>query len=258
MITSVFDGLVTTINVSDSLSEGSSHFYSEVKRVKEAGYLHDIGKIVLDEKIVRSQHLSEAELEIKRQHPVVGYRILNLFDNTLDLAEAVYSHHENWDGTGYPKGLKGEEIPITGRIIAVAEVYDELTNEYGNLHFDNATALQKAFTVSTFQEKNDFLGYISAENLSWSSGLIKKYGIPGDEQTAISVWRVGDKNAEGQSASVNVTYYFKEVSVPMSLLSDRICINMTMRGGVYLLDGVLLFRKSEYDAMEKIIQDIPE
>lgn len=122
----------------------------------------------------------------------------------------------------------------------------------------NATVLQKAFTASSFQEKNDFLGYISAENLAWSSGLIKKYGIPGDEQTAISVWRVGDKNAEGQSASVNVSFYFKEATVPMSLLSDRICINMTMRGGVYLLDGVLLFRKSEYDAMEKIIQDIPE
>ena len=113
------------------------------KRIKEAGYLHDIGKIVLDEKIVRGHNLSEAELEIKRQHPIVGYRILNLFDDTLDLAEAVYSHHENWDGTGYPKGLKGEEIPITGRIIAVAEVYDELTNEYGDLHFDHAVAVQK-------------------------------------------------------------------------------------------------------------------
>ena len=66
-----------------------------------------------------------------------------MFDDTLDLAEAVYSHHENWDGTGYPKGLKGEEIPITGRIIAVAEVYDELTNEYGDLHFDHAVAVQK-------------------------------------------------------------------------------------------------------------------
>ncbi len=116
---------------------------TKVKRVKEAGYLHDIGKIVLDEKILRGQQLSEAELEIRKQHPVVGYRILNLFDDTLDLAEAVYSHHENWDGTGYPKGLKGEEIPINGRIIAVAEVYDELTNEYGNLHLDDASALEK-------------------------------------------------------------------------------------------------------------------
>ena len=129
--------------LSGKIAEMLGFSATKVKRVKEAGYLHDIGKIVLDEKIVCSRQLSDAELEIKRQHPIVGYRILNLFDDTLDLAEAVYSHHENWDGTGYPKGLKGEEIPITGRIIAIAEVYDELTNEYGNLHLDNETALQK-------------------------------------------------------------------------------------------------------------------
>ena len=92
---------------------------------------------------MRGQDLSEAELEIKRQHPVVGYRILNLFDYTLDLAEAVYSHHENWNGSGYPKGLKGEEIPIMARIIAIAEVYDELTNEYGNARLDNESALRQ-------------------------------------------------------------------------------------------------------------------
>ncbi|MGE4589197.1 MAG: diguanylate cyclase [Acidaminococcaceae bacterium] len=129
--------------LSGKISEMLGFTATKVKRVKEAGYLHDIGKIVFDEKILRGNNLSAAEIEIKKQHPVVGYRILNLFDDTLDLAEAVYSHHENWDGTGYPKGLKGEEIPVMARIIAVAEVYDELTNEYGNLHFDKATALQK-------------------------------------------------------------------------------------------------------------------
>lgn len=129
--------------LSGKISEMLGFTATKVKRVKEAGYLHDIGKIVFDEKILRGNNLSAAEIEIKKQHPVVGYRILNLFDDTLDLAEAVYSHHENWDGSGYPKGLKGEEIPIMARIISVAEVYDELTNEYGNLHFDNATALQK-------------------------------------------------------------------------------------------------------------------
>jgi len=134
--------------LSGKIAEMLGFTATKIKRVKEAGYLHDIGKIVFDEKIVRGQHLSEEELEIKRHHPVVGYRILNLFDDTLDLAEAVYSHHENWDGTGYPKGLKGKEIPINGRIIAVAEAYDELTNEYGSLHFDNATALQKITEMS--------------------------------------------------------------------------------------------------------------
>ncbi|MHC1717731.1 MAG: diguanylate cyclase [Acidaminococcaceae bacterium] len=134
--------------LSGKMAEMLGFAATKVKRVKEAGYLHDIGKIVLDEKILRGQNLSEAELEIKRQHPIVGYRILNLFDDTLDLAEAVYSHHESWDGNGYPKGLKGEEIPFMARIIAVAEVYDELTNEYGSLHFDHATALQKIIEMA--------------------------------------------------------------------------------------------------------------
>lgn len=129
--------------LSGKIGEALGFSATEIKRVTEAGYLHDIGKIVLDEKILQGQNLSETEIEIKRQHPIVGYRILNLFDDTLDLAEAVYSHHENWDGTGYPKGLKGNEITIMGRIIAVAEAYDEITNEYGNLRLDSESAMQK-------------------------------------------------------------------------------------------------------------------
>lgn len=63
-----------------------------------------------------------------QQHSVVGYRILNLFDDTLDLAEFVYSHHERWDGTGYPKGLKGEQIPLISRIISITEAYERVLN----------------------------------------------------------------------------------------------------------------------------------
>ena len=103
---------------------------AEVKKLKEAGYLHDIGKITLDESILNKKGaLTEEETKEMQQHPIIGYRILNLFDITLILAEGVYSHHENWDGSGYPKGLKGEEIPQLARIIAVAEAYDNLTNK---------------------------------------------------------------------------------------------------------------------------------
>ncbi|NLJ40085.1 MAG: HD domain-containing protein, partial [Clostridiales bacterium] len=70
------------------------------------------------------QDLTGVESEEAEQHAVVGYRILNLFDDTLDLAEYIYSHHENWDGSGYPRGLMGEQIPLIARIISVVEVYD--------------------------------------------------------------------------------------------------------------------------------------
>ncbi|MDD4324296.1 MAG: HD domain-containing protein [Eubacteriales bacterium] len=73
--------------------------------------------------------LSDEELEKMQQHSAVGYRILSLLDETLDLAEYVYSHHEKWDGSGYPRGLKGEQIPLISRIIAVAETYERVLNK---------------------------------------------------------------------------------------------------------------------------------
>ncbi len=113
---------------------------TEIKRLHDVGYIHDIGKIVMDEKILTRDRLSESEKQQMRQHPIVGYRILNLFDETLNLAEAVYAHHEHWDGSGYPKGLKGEEIPLLSRILAIAERYDRIiVNEEKNYLSDVET-----------------------------------------------------------------------------------------------------------------------
>jgi HD-GYP domain-containing protein (c-di-GMP phosphodiesterase class II) len=101
---------------------------TEISKLKRAAYLHDIGKIVLDDGMLTKDTLSDDEREKMQQHSVVGYRILNLFDDTLDLAEYVYGHHERWDGKGYPRGLKGEQIPLLSRIIAVTETYDRVLN----------------------------------------------------------------------------------------------------------------------------------
>jgi len=102
---------------------------AEIKRLKEAGFLHDIGKIVIDEKLLKKKGvLTEQEKKELIQHSIAGFRILNSFDHTLDLAESILAHHESWDGTGYPKGLKGEEIPKLARIIAIAESYDRMVN----------------------------------------------------------------------------------------------------------------------------------
>lgn len=121
----------------------------EIKKLKDIGYYHDIGKIVLSDDILK-KGITETEEERtkKRQHSVIGYRILNIFDFTLDLAEGVYSHHERWDGSGYPKGLKGEEIPIIARIIAIAEHYDKLTGNYTQSPLDKKQALEKIKSMS--------------------------------------------------------------------------------------------------------------
>lgn len=100
----------------------------KINKLKRAAYLHDIGKIILDRNVLTKAKLTDEENEKMQEHIVVGYRILNLFDDTLDLAEYVYGHHERWDGTGYPRGLKGEQIPLISRIISVVETYDRVLN----------------------------------------------------------------------------------------------------------------------------------
>lgn len=102
----------------------------EVRKLKIGGLLHDIGKIAIEEGILNKlgKPTEQEWVEIKR-HPEIGYRILSSSHETLELAECILSHHERWDGTGYPKGLKGEAIPRIARIIAIADSYDAMTNE---------------------------------------------------------------------------------------------------------------------------------
>ncbi len=99
---------------------------AEIRKLRQAGSLHDIGKLVLDESIMVKDRFTDEESAKIQQHPLYGYRILSLFDDTLDIAEYVYNHHERWDGTGHPKGLRGEQIPLLSRIIAIAEAYERV------------------------------------------------------------------------------------------------------------------------------------
>lgn len=108
-----------------------------------AGIFHDIGKIALDpELLYRAYPLRPVELREMQRHPLVGFRLLNFFEETADLAGPVLAHHEHWDGSGYPKGLKGEEISLYGRILAIIETYDRvLYTPYGE-RFTQTEALE--------------------------------------------------------------------------------------------------------------------
>ena len=102
----------------------------EINHIKTAGLMHDIGKIGIDESILNSKTiLSNDEWKEVKKHSEIGFRILNSAPEFLDIAEAVYSHHERWDGKGYPKGLIGTDIPLFSRIIAVADAFDAMTSE---------------------------------------------------------------------------------------------------------------------------------
>lgn len=97
-----------------------------------AAPMHDIGKIGIPDAIMQKPaKLTAEEFEIMKTHPVIGAEILGNADSKLlQMAKSVaLTHHEKWDGSGYPNGLKGEQIPMEGRIVAVADVFDALTSK---------------------------------------------------------------------------------------------------------------------------------
>jgi hypothetical protein len=101
------------------------------KRVIGLGaLLHDVGKIAVSDNILLKPGglLAEEQLEIRR-HPAHGYRLLKPIGSLTEAAELVLAHHERFDGTGYPKGLKGKDIPLGARIFAVADAFDALTSD---------------------------------------------------------------------------------------------------------------------------------
>ncbi len=99
--------------------------------ILEAAPMHDVGKVgIPDHILLKPGRLDEAEFTIMKQHPVIGHQILADSGSPLLQMAAVIalSHHERFDGTGYPMGLKGEAIPLVGRIVAVADVFDALSS----------------------------------------------------------------------------------------------------------------------------------
>jgi diguanylate cyclase (GGDEF)-like protein/PAS domain S-box-containing protein len=100
-----------------------------IDELKLLSKLHDIGKTVIPREILtKPDKLTEDEWNIIKQHPEIGYRLALSSDDLIPIAEGILSHHEKWDGTGYPKGLKGKEIILTARIISIIDAYDVISN----------------------------------------------------------------------------------------------------------------------------------
>jgi HD-GYP domain-containing protein (c-di-GMP phosphodiesterase class II) len=91
--------------------------------------LHYIGKINISEEILtKKSSLTEGEWVIVKKHPEIGFRIARATEEFAHIAEDILAHHERWDGSGYPRGLKGKEIPLLARIVAIADAYEVMSN----------------------------------------------------------------------------------------------------------------------------------
>lgn len=141
----MMQSLSTTIEAKDEYTRGHSRRVAqyaaliaknlgwtdqEIENIKSCAYLHDIGKIGIPDQILNKPgQLTDEEFNLIKQHPIIGQDILKDITIIPHLGEVTRSHHEHYDGTGYPDGLKGNEIPIQARIITLADSYDAMNSK---------------------------------------------------------------------------------------------------------------------------------
>ena len=135
----------------------------EVERIKLGALLHDVGKIGIPENILgRTGKLSDEEWEIMKQHPVIGAeKVLAPVPSLRDLIPMVKHHHEHWDGSGYPDNLKGEEIPLAARIVAVADTFHALISDRP---YRKGLPIEKAIEILRI-----------GAGIQWDSELVRKF-----------------------------------------------------------------------------------
>jgi HD-GYP domain-containing protein (c-di-GMP phosphodiesterase class II) len=115
-----------TIQMAEALGVGED----ELTHIRRGALLHDIGKIgIPDSILLKPGELTDEEWEIMKQHPVFAYNMLSEIEYLEPALDIPFCHHERWDGTGYPRGLKGEAIPLAARIFAVIDVWDALLSD---------------------------------------------------------------------------------------------------------------------------------
>jgi HD-GYP domain-containing protein (c-di-GMP phosphodiesterase class II)/HAMP domain-containing protein len=140
----ILKSFVRGIEIRDSYTRGHSErvaYYSkriaevmglgkeEAKQIYNAALLHDIGKIgIPDSILLKPDKLTPEEYELIKLHPILSYELVKPIELTPAVINGILYHHEKWDGSGYPKGLKGDDIPLPARIIAVADSFDAMTS----------------------------------------------------------------------------------------------------------------------------------
>ena len=120
----------TTLDLTVQFCQAAGISDDEMPYIRRGALLHDIGKMgIPDNILLKEGPLTDEEWQIMRRHPVYAFDLLNkiaFLDRSLDIP---YCHHEHWDGSGYPRGLKGEEIPLAARIFTIVDVWNALQRD---------------------------------------------------------------------------------------------------------------------------------
>jgi putative two-component system response regulator len=138
------------------LAESHGLASDRVELIRLASPMHDIGKIGVPDEILRKPgKLTPAEMDEMRRHPEIGSDILSGSDSELLVlgGSIALTHHERWDGTGYPRRLAGTQIPVEGRIVAIADVFDALTSERS---YKPAYSVEQAVAIMTEERESHF------------------------------------------------------------------------------------------------------
>jgi diguanylate cyclase (GGDEF)-like protein/putative nucleotidyltransferase with HDIG domain len=119
-----------TARLSELLGKVMGLNQQQIEQIRVAGLLHDVGTLSIPSDLINKPgKLSEDERKVVNQHPVLGAQLLRPIRALRDICEILENHHERWDGTGFPHGLKGEEIPLPARIVAIVDSYHALISD---------------------------------------------------------------------------------------------------------------------------------
>jgi HD-GYP domain-containing protein (c-di-GMP phosphodiesterase class II) len=144
----------------------------EVEKIRISALLHDVGKISIDDKILKKPAaLTDEEYEIMKGHPQKGYKIMSQIPAMKEFLPGMYMHHEMVNGMGYPQGLKGDEIPLMGKIVAVADTFDAMTTDrpyQKAMKFDDALARIESFVGTRYDA-----GVVAAFSEACKEGQIR-------------------------------------------------------------------------------------
>jgi len=169
--------------IAEQLAEDEGLSQEQIQKIYLAGLLHDIGKIGIDEKLLcKTGRLTAKEKNHLRMHPSIGANILGGIKQMRDIIPGVLCHHERVDGKGYPSGLKGDQIPLMGKIVGLADCFDAMTSErvYQNtMSVDKAIAEIERRLGAQFDEKIADVFLKSDIYHLWDlmqDGAVKTYG----------------------------------------------------------------------------------